>query len=743
LLERQEKEYMTTTLDRSAETSESTDVDYASMGTINVGTKLAMAVDPDSLANILESLTVMYADSHYAVIREYTSNAFDSHIMASSTKPVEVTLPSALNPELVIRDFGIGMSRAGIADVYSFFGKSTKRETAQQIGKFGLGSKSALAVAGGYTFTAIQDGKLNRVLVARNDEDIPEFNILDEVNTDLPNGVEVRIPATPDDIARYQSAVNSGVFFAWPKNTVLVNGSVPSTSNGSLWNTDKWTPLVEDKIWFQKTPGGSSYFGAENRFSPTLNTRILVGPVAYSINDPKKIEELDTLVKEKLGTNNNIKFNSKFVVRVPNRSVRFVPSRDTFVFDKATRETLADAIVNAINVYMETAKEAINKCDTYFDAVSTSLSFDAMLGVPHLYKGKAFGSLQSILTSSWYRSSGHSTRMMKFVDGRFREADYHTKVTKNSVFVSDIPYGTTAGLAGYASTRGAIHYVLLSEKMEDWDANLVDSENHVTFEHVTEIARQVRNARAAAARAARETEVFAANAVTIATYVDGSSRKQVVTPEMVETSKFVTFDMSLKDDASIVRGNAKTVGTFIAESTTITRNMQKNGYIFVPITKAQTLDKINNILGAEASIESLDVAIANFVTEVYEKVTSNSALFASLTDNVKIASYKTREFLEAITKEETREWFKIAFASNALATVISRATYFSYSFAKLQATSGFTKTVETFNKVEKDFKEAKANYSFPYPMMSVVSKIDSTKEAVICAEYVNMIDANN
>src|SRR5271167_2884058 len=90
------------------------------------GNKIAMRFDEDSLVHLMSLLTNAYTDPELAVVREYSTNARDSHIEAGQTRAIEVETPSALKPVLIIRDFGIGLSEQDIEEVYSLYGASTK-----------------------------------------------------------------------------------------------------------------------------------------------------------------------------------------------------------------------------------------------------------------------------------------------------------------------------------------------------------------------------------------------------------------------------------------------------------------------------------------------------------------------------------------------------------------------------------------------------------------------------------------
>lgn len=95
----------------------------------------------------------IYADE-YSWIREIICNAIDANNDKSIQTGIKVkqvdlyfteTLPllSGIN-SFVIQDYGFGMDEYDIQNIYSQFGTSTKMETNDLIGNFGIGSKSPL-----------------------------------------------------------------------------------------------------------------------------------------------------------------------------------------------------------------------------------------------------------------------------------------------------------------------------------------------------------------------------------------------------------------------------------------------------------------------------------------------------------------------------------------------------------------------------------------------------------------------
>ena len=119
----------------------------ASEATTNLET-VKMSIDASAVDHLMSNLTNLYSDPSMAILREYSSNAIDSHVRAKKSAPILITTPTRENDyKLTVQDFGVGMSKDEIANVYSRYGLSTKGASNDEIGGFGLGCKSALAIA--------------------------------------------------------------------------------------------------------------------------------------------------------------------------------------------------------------------------------------------------------------------------------------------------------------------------------------------------------------------------------------------------------------------------------------------------------------------------------------------------------------------------------------------------------------------------------------------------------------------
>lgn len=201
----------------------SKDHDGAVSGTVT-GEFVTCGIDTSGLAHIMNVLSGLYAEPSAAVLREYCTNALDSHREAGNPDPIRVTLPSPLNPMLTIQDHGVGLSEDDILAVYATYGASSKRDSNDQVGAFGLGAKSAFTLGGQFTVTGIKDGRRTLAVFALNAEGAPTVSVQSRTSTDEPNGVTVHIAV--NDTERVRAAAPS-LFATWTPGTVLVDGEHP------------------------------------------------------------------------------------------------------------------------------------------------------------------------------------------------------------------------------------------------------------------------------------------------------------------------------------------------------------------------------------------------------------------------------------------------------------------------------------------------------------------------------------
>src|SRR6185369_5605871 len=152
-------------------------------------------------SHMFRMLIKQYVDAPYASMREIFVNGVDSHIEAGKKDtPIEVTLPSFLNPIVKCKDFGVGMSKATIENLYSEAGNSSKNHTNNLTGGYGIGRLSVLAYTNQFSLVSNYNGEKHTYIVALNQANIPELNYIGTAKTSESNGVEVSWGVKSTDI---------------------------------------------------------------------------------------------------------------------------------------------------------------------------------------------------------------------------------------------------------------------------------------------------------------------------------------------------------------------------------------------------------------------------------------------------------------------------------------------------------------------------------------------------------------
>ena len=158
--------------------------------------------DQIMIMNILSA--TLYTDKVAAVLREYSVNAVDANIEAGrGDVPIEVSLPTRLDPSLSIRDFGYGMSEEKMNNTFARMSASTKRTSNLVTGMLGIGSKAGWAYGDSFLVTSYVDGR-KTVYNCYRDNGIPRITKMYEEATEAPDGIEVKVPVRQQDILEFE-----------------------------------------------------------------------------------------------------------------------------------------------------------------------------------------------------------------------------------------------------------------------------------------------------------------------------------------------------------------------------------------------------------------------------------------------------------------------------------------------------------------------------------------------------------
>ena len=147
----------------------------------------------------------LYEKKIPTIIRELSCNAWDSHIQAGNQdKKFDVFVPDMYEPNFYIRDYGTGLSRDDVFNIYTTYFQSTKNDSNDYIGAFGLGSKTPLCYTDQFMVTSWFQGYKHQFMVFMNDKGFPEIQEMGSVESDEPSGLKVEFAVELKDLSEFK-----------------------------------------------------------------------------------------------------------------------------------------------------------------------------------------------------------------------------------------------------------------------------------------------------------------------------------------------------------------------------------------------------------------------------------------------------------------------------------------------------------------------------------------------------------
>ena len=305
----------------------------------------------------------LYSDKIAAPIRELSTNAYDAHVAKGNIHtPFDVHLPSVAEPWFSIRDYGIGMSKQELQTTYTTYFDSNKTHSNDFVGCMGLGSKTPFTLSDAFTVTSIKDGK-KATVINYLDEDVPNFSIISEENTNEASGTEIKF--TPSEANTYDKLRESA------QRILGYFDVIPNLTIGSTKQEVKVpTKRLEGKDWY--------YVDSQLAYSDSI---ILMGNVAYPFNFSDVADDFE----KKHGWSNTYEYRrlvSNLVFRVPIGNLDITASREEIGWTHEGREYMVNFVERVNNEIKDIMNEQLNACENFWDA---RILFNSMVGYNEEY----------------------------------------------------------------------------------------------------------------------------------------------------------------------------------------------------------------------------------------------------------------------------------------------------------------------------------------------------------------------
>jgi hypothetical protein len=200
--------------------------------------------------------------------------------------------------------------------LYSTYFRSTKEDTNDYTGAFGLGSKTPLAYTDNFLVTNRFNGTKRVYNIYTNEDNEPRINLMMSADDDEGNGLEVKLGVDPDDYFKFKRAIVSQLLHFDPRPVIL-----------------------NDEVTFPTLIHKGEHFLLYENMSDIIGHQYsryhaVVGNNAYEISNV-----------------NNSLFQHDLVLRFAVGEVMVTASREELKYDEGTRELIQEREQEAIDEY--------------------------------------------------------------------------------------------------------------------------------------------------------------------------------------------------------------------------------------------------------------------------------------------------------------------------------------------------------------------------------------------------------
>ena len=305
----------------------------------------------------------MYSNPVQTICQEIMSNARDAHReVGKHDVPIEVKLPTKLDPSFWIRDFGPSVTPDRMSNVFILYGNSTKRENNIETGGFGLGAKCPFAYSDNFTvISTTQEGdvRIRRQYLAHIDESGKgEMTLVQEKETEEPQGTTIVLTPKAADIPAFKKFVKQSA--AHWKVRPVIHGDPE-------WEWPEFSVPYKGKNW---TIHHYKAGGRAARYNYRANQEWVYGtaPVALIDGIPYRLH-LNHIFPQGLPR------NLSRIGSVPLRlffdvgEIAVTANREDLDYQPSVIKHLQQRIKDAMQELTEQLTEKMHKIDNLFDAI--------------------------------------------------------------------------------------------------------------------------------------------------------------------------------------------------------------------------------------------------------------------------------------------------------------------------------------------------------------------------------------
>lgn len=303
----------------------------------------------------------LYSDKIGAVLREIGCNAHDAHISGGiAQKPIEVKMPNGIDNQFYIRDFGPGLSYEEVMNLYTTYFASTKQESDDFTGGFGLGSKSPFSYTDSFMIVSHNGGKQMTFTAHIGNDGSPKIALMTEAPT-TETGIKIGFSVPASDFASFQSKAQEIYQYFNPLPTILGGDDIRPLK------------VMRDFGRYAVLGDGQNYRSA--------NLKVQMGNVVYPVNFNQLLKIPDKFVE-------SFRYSGGLLFRMKIGSLSVAASREELQYDESTIKAITGemkAIVGDVCAELDAALTKVSNwkelCGFHgmYNTLSRGLTIDAQM----------------------------------------------------------------------------------------------------------------------------------------------------------------------------------------------------------------------------------------------------------------------------------------------------------------------------------------------------------------------------
>ena len=318
-------------------------------------------IDAEDMRYVASLLRNNYSNPPLAVVREITANALDANLESNSSRSIEVTIPSALNPHFVVRDFGGGLSKEDIFGLYSKYGKSTKRDSNNYIGAFGIGKFAPLSYGDNFTCVSYHNGtKATYNIFVNDDDDTKIVELQKPQPSDEPSGLVIEVAVADEDVDTFRDVCKQFFrFFSEEEKPKFIGVG----EDEEFFEPYKVVMEAEDKSWWI-LEDTRDYWSKSHRESHAVMGRVHYPLDTNAINFSSITDGDESLTRnlKELASHENL------YIRFDIGQLKLHHSRESLEYNKQTQKEILSVLMNVQKDIEKIAKKKLGDAEDLWDA---------------------------------------------------------------------------------------------------------------------------------------------------------------------------------------------------------------------------------------------------------------------------------------------------------------------------------------------------------------------------------------